>query len=60
MKKLINQLNELISSDITDQPAYFVDAIKAAKPSGAKGVYMQRMTVSSSMGPGIKVDLTGL
>jgi large subunit ribosomal protein L1 len=36
----------------------FVDAVKAAKPSGAKGQYMQRMAVSSTMGPGIKVDLS--
>jgi large subunit ribosomal protein L1 len=34
-----------------------VDAVKAAKPSGVKGVYMKRLAVSSTMGPGIKVDL---
>jgi large subunit ribosomal protein L1 len=33
-----------------------VDAVKKAKPSSAKGVYMRRITVTSSMGPGIKVD----
>jgi large subunit ribosomal protein L1 len=33
-----------------------VDAIKKAKPSSAKGVYMRKITVTSSMGPGIKVD----
>lgn len=35
-----------------------VDAIKSAKPSGVKGTYMQRMAISSTMGPGIKVDLS--
>lgn len=35
----------------------FVGAIKAAKPAGVKGVYMQKMAISSTMGPGIKVDL---
>lgn len=38
----------------------FVEAIKAAKPSGAKGVYMKRATISSTMGPGIKLDLSTL
>ncbi len=38
----------------------FVGAIKAAKPSGVKGIYMQRMAISSTMGPGIKIDLSDL
>ena len=34
----------------------FIDAIKKAKPSGVKGVYMKKVTVSSTMGPGLKLD----
>ena len=34
----------------------FINAIKKAKPSGVKGVYMKKVTVSSTMGPGLKVD----
>jgi len=36
------------------------DAVNKAKPTGAKGVYMRKMSVSSTMGPGLKVDLASL
>ena len=36
----------------------FVDAVAKAKPAGAKGTYLERMAISSSMGPGVKVDLS--
>jgi large subunit ribosomal protein L1 len=35
----------------------FVDAIVKAKPTGAKGKYVRRVALSSSMGPGLKVDV---
>ena len=38
----------------------FVDAIQRARPAGAKGTYVKKVAVSSSMGPGIKVDVTSL
>ena len=35
-----------------------VDAVQKAKPTGAKGTYLQRVAVSSTMGPGVKVDVS--
>jgi len=35
----------------------FVDAINKAKPTGAKGTYLQKVSISSTMGPGVKLDL---
>ncbi|HAQ35913.1 MAG TPA: 50S ribosomal protein L1, partial [Alphaproteobacteria bacterium] len=35
----------------------FLDAIVKAKPSGAKGTYLKKIAVSSTMGPGVKVDI---
>lgn len=34
----------------------FVDAVVRAKPSGAKGTYLQSVTISSTMGPGVPVE----
>ncbi|HVY13940.1 MAG TPA: 50S ribosomal protein L1 [Rhodopila sp.] len=36
------------------------DAVIRAKPTGAKGTYVQRVSVSSTMGPGVKVDISSL
>jgi len=35
----------------------FVDAIVKAKPTGAKGKYVKKVAVSSTMGPGLKIDV---
>jgi large subunit ribosomal protein L1 len=37
-----------------------VDAVQKAKPTGAKGTYLQRVAVSSTMGPGVKVDVSSV
>ena len=43
--------------DLKDNFRAFVEAIVKAKPSGAKGKFVQKVSVSSTMGPGVKVDL---
>ncbi len=56
---------ELIGMVVTragHRVAYAADgneAIAKAKPSSAKGTYLKGATVSSTMGPGIKLDLAG-
>src|ERR671912_2682040 len=37
-----------------------VDALNRAKPSGAKGTYIKRISLSSTMGPGVKVDTASI
>ncbi len=35
----------------------FIDAVQKAKPTGAKGTYMKKVALSSTMGPGVSVDV---
>jgi large subunit ribosomal protein L1 len=38
----------------------FVDAINKAKPAGAKGTFIKKISISSTMGPGVKLDIPSL
>ena len=38
----------------------FFDTVQKAKPAGAKGTYLKRVTLSSTMGPGLKLDIASL
>ena len=40
--------------------ATLMDAINRAKPAGAKGTYLRSLTIASTMGPGIRVDIPGI
>jgi large subunit ribosomal protein L1 len=44
-------------ADLVENFRAFMDAILKAKPSGAKGKFVKKLSVSSTMGPGVKVDL---
>jgi len=35
----------------------FVDAVQKAKPTGAKGAYMKKVTLTSTMGPGVSISV---
>lgn len=45
---------------ILENARAFIGAITKARPAGIKGTYINRVTLSSTMGPGVKVDLTNL
>ena len=47
-------------AQLVDNLAALVDAVNRAKPSGAKGQYMRTLTVATTMGPGIRVDIPGV
>ncbi|MEI6730213.1 MAG: 50S ribosomal protein L1, partial [Pseudomonadota bacterium] len=38
----------------------FIDAVSKAKPAGSKGTYLRKVSVSSTMGPGIKIDIASI
>ena len=38
----------------------FIKAVSIAKPSGSKGVYLKKITISSTMGPGVKINTIGV
>ena len=42
---------------LVDNLAALVDAVNRAKPAGAKGQYLRTLTIASTMGPGIRVDV---
>ena len=42
---------------LVENVAAFVDAIRRARPAGAKGTFIEKVSLSSTMGPGLKVDL---
>lgn len=43
-------------AQIAENVKAFVDAVQKAKPAGAKGTYIKKVAISSTMGPGVKID----
>jgi large subunit ribosomal protein L1 len=44
------------ADQLKENAAAFIDAVNKARPSGAKGVFVKKIAVSSTMGPGVVVD----
>lgn len=49
-------VKEGVSKDEAQKIKAFVDAVSKAKPAGSKGTYIKKVSLSSTMGPGVKVD----
>ncbi|MDH5749243.1 MAG: 50S ribosomal protein L1 [Rhodospirillales bacterium] len=48
------------ADNLAENVSAFIDALNKAKPSGAKGTYLKRVSLSSSMGPGLKVNVASI
>jgi large subunit ribosomal protein L1 len=48
------------AASIEDNIRAFADAVIKSKPAGAKGTYLKRISLASTMGPGVKVDVASL
>lgn len=48
------------SADLSENLEAVLAAIKKAKPSTAKGIYIKKVTLSTTMGPGLTLDISGL
>jgi large subunit ribosomal protein L1 len=51
---------EFSAQDIKENLESLIADLKKAKPSSAKGVYLKKITISSTMGPGLTIDQSGL
>jgi large subunit ribosomal protein L1 len=47
-------------ADLTQNLEAILAALKKAKPNSAKGVYFKRVTISSTMGPGLQIDMSSV
>ena len=47
-------------AQLSENLAALVDAVNRAKPSGAKGQYLRTLSIATTMGPGIRVDIPGV
>lgn len=47
-------------ADLTENLQTIIAALKKAKPGSAKGIYFKKVTVSSTMGPGIQIDISSM
>ena len=47
-------------ANLIENVSSYISAVLKAKPSGAKGTYVKRVTLTSTMGPGLKLDIASL
>ena len=57
MDALITKVRAPYEAKLAENVRAFVDAVSKAKPAGAKGAYLKKVSLSSTMGPGVSLDL---
>ena len=67
LAKIVDDLSKLtvleaaeLSKLLEENVRAFADAVSKAKPAGAKGNYIKKVSVTSTMGPGLKLDIASL
>jgi large subunit ribosomal protein L1 len=48
------------SEKLIENAKTLIDAVQKAKPTGAKGTYLQKVALSSTQGPGVRVDVASV
>jgi large subunit ribosomal protein L1 len=56
---MIGKINFAVA-DLVQNFEALLAALKKAKPNSAKGIYFKKITVSSTMGPGLQIDVTSV
>ena len=57
---LLGKLEIKSKEKIIENAKVFIGAILKAKPQAAKGIYMKKVTMTSTMGPGIRLDKSSI
>jgi len=45
---------------LRDNLVALLDAVNKSRPANVKGIYLRKVSVSSTMGPGVRIDTTGM
>ena len=51
---------KFLKEDLKENLLVLIDALRRAKPSSSKGVYLKKITLSTTMGPGISIDISSV
>ena len=60
VKRISQRVMVMYAGKIVENARVFIEAILKAKPQAAKGIYMKKVTITSTMGPGIKLDKSSI
>jgi branched-chain amino acid transport system substrate-binding protein len=57
---LDKQVGVVMQGNSSAAAAVLIDALNKAKPQGVKGIYLRKVSVSSTMGAGVRIDTAGM